>query len=76
MLMSHAVDKIARNAKGKKANAGKAFVPFIAADFDDSRCGDLVIRLRAAQYEGQMDAGLYTCLACMYHAKHATDDTT
>ena len=37
MLMSRAVEKTARRAKGKKAIAVKAFAPFIAADFDDSR---------------------------------------
>ena len=37
MLMSRAVEKTARRAKGKKVIAVKAFAPFIAADFDDSR---------------------------------------
>ena len=80
MLMSRVVDRTARKAKGKKAIAVKAFarsllqISMILSDNARYDSGDLVTRLRATQYEGQTDAGLCTCLVCMYRAKHATDD--
>jgi len=72
MLMSCAVDEAARKVKGKKAIAVEAFahalrqIPTILADNAGYDSSDLVTRLRAAHYEGQMDAGLGTCSMCMH----------
>lgn len=64
MLMSCAVDEEARKVKGKKAIAAEAFgralrqIPMILADNAGYDSSDLVSQLRAAHYEGKMDAGL------------------
>ncbi|KAH0839449.1 chaperonin Cpn60/TCP-1 family [Lanmaoa asiatica] len=64
MLMSCAVEEVARKVKGKKAIATEAFgralrqIPTILADNAGYDSSDLVARLRAAHYEGQSDAGL------------------
>ncbi|KAG2353187.1 chaperonin Cpn60/TCP-1 family [Suillus spraguei] len=64
MLMSCAVEEAARKVKGKKAIAAEAFsralrqIPTILADNAGYDSSDLVTRLRAAHYEGQLDAGL------------------
>jgi T-complex protein 1 subunit beta len=64
MLMSCAVEEEARKVRGKKAIATEAFaralrqIPTILADNAGYDSSDLVTRLRAAHYEGQVDAGL------------------
>ncbi|KAH9843511.1 chaperonin Cpn60/TCP-1 family [Rhodofomes roseus] len=64
MLMSVAVDNAARTVTGKKALAAEAFahalrqIPTILADNAGYDSSDLVMKLRAAHYEGRMDAGL------------------
>jgi Chaperonin GroEL (HSP60 family) len=64
MLMSCAVDEEVRKVKGKKAIAAEAFgralrqIPTILADNAGYDSSDLVSRLRAAHFEGQIDAGL------------------
>lgn len=80
MLMSCAVDEAARKVKGKKAIAVEAFahalrqIPTILADNAGYDSSDLVTRLRAAHYEGQMDAGLGTYLMGMHPVQHTADD--
>jgi len=64
MLMSCAVEEVARKVSGKKALAVEAFaralrqIPTILADNAGYDSSDLVSRLRAAHYDGQRDAGL------------------
>jgi T-complex protein 1 subunit beta len=64
MLMSCAVDEETRKIKGKKAIAAEAFgralrqIPTTLADNAGFDSSDLVARLRAAHFEGQVDAGL------------------
>jgi len=64
MLMSVAIDGAARTVTGKKALAAEAFaralrqIPTILADNGGYDSSDLVTKLRAAHYEGRMDAGL------------------
>jgi len=64
MLMSCAVEEAARSVKGKKAIATEAFakslraIPVILADNAGFDSSDLVTRLRAAHWDGQVDAGL------------------
>jgi len=64
MSMSCAVEEVGRKVKGKKAIAAEAFgralrqIPTILADNAGYDSSDLVARLRAAHYEGQVDAGL------------------
>lgn len=66
MLMSCAVEEAARAIKGKRAIATEAFgralrqIPVILADNAGYDSSDLVMRLRAAHYEGEADAGLGT----------------
>lgn len=79
MLMSCAVEEEARKVRGKKAIATEAFaralrqIPTILADNAGYDSSDLVTRLRAAHYEGQVDAGLgrtpfvYLVLRVTYH---------
>ena len=61
--------------KGKKVIAVEAFahaswqIPADNAGYDSS---DLVTRLRAVPYGGQMDLG--TCSICIHRSKHAADD--
>ncbi|KAL9712338.1 T-complex protein 1 subunit beta [Leucoagaricus gongylophorus] len=64
MLMSCAVEEAARSVKGKRAIATEAFakslraIPVILADNAGFDSSDLVTRLRAAHWDGQMEAGL------------------
>ncbi|KAJ4459364.1 putative T-complex protein 1 subunit beta [Paratrimastix pyriformis] len=64
MLMSRAVDEVATQTMGKKALAVEAFaralrsIPTILADNAGLDSQDLVARLRAAHYQGNVLAGL------------------
>lgn len=64
MLMSCAVENVARTVTGKKALAVEAFgralrqMPTILADNGGYDSSDLVSKLRAAHYEGNSEAGL------------------
>lgn len=77
MLMSCAVEEVARKVSGKKALAVEAFaralrqIPTILADNAGYDSSDLVSRLRAAHYDGQRDAGLgklesFSRIKCFY----------
>lgn len=77
MLMSCAVEEVARKVSGKKALAVEAFaralrqIPTILADNAGYDSSDLVSRLRAAHYDGQRDAGLgkleiFSGIKCFY----------